>query len=71
MISILSELELCCIDRMTHQDLIQAIRARAADLPADLLDRLDEQPVDRLRLLLLAGRLIQVSRHLRNRASAC
>jgi hypothetical protein len=67
MVSILSELELCCIDRMTQENLTQAIRARAADLPADLLDRLDEQPPDRLRLLLLAGRLIQVSRHLRSR----
>jgi len=67
MVSILGELELCCIDRMTQQELTLAVRARAADLPADLLDRLDEQPADRLRLLLLAGRLIQVSRHLRSR----
>jgi len=48
---------------MTRPQLIQAIQARAADLPVDLRDRLEEQPTHRLQLTLLAGRLIQVLRH--------
>jgi hypothetical protein len=64
MVSILSELELLSIDRMTRPQLIDAIRARAGDLPADLLERLEERTTDRLQLLLLAGRLIQVLRRL-------
>jgi hypothetical protein len=67
MVSIVSELELCCIDRLPRHELIAAVRARAGDLPADLIGRLDEQPTDRLRLLLLAGRLIHVLRRLRDR----
>lgn len=67
MVSTLSELELSLIDRMSRGDLIQAIRGRAADLPGDLLGRLEEQPTDDLQMLLLAGRLIQVLRHLRSR----
>jgi hypothetical protein len=62
MVSIVSELELCCIDRMSRQQLVQAVRARAGELPPDLLDGLEELSIDRLRLLLLAGRLIQVLR---------
>jgi hypothetical protein len=64
MVSILSELELMSIDRLKRPQLIEAIRARAGDLPADLLERLEERSTDRLQLLLLAGRLIQVLRHL-------
>ena len=64
MVTILSELELLSIDRMTGPQLIAAIRARAGDLPDDLLERLEERSTDRLQLLLLAGRLIQVLRHL-------
>jgi hypothetical protein len=69
MVSILSELELCSIDRMSRQELIQAIRARANDLPVDLLGQLEEQSVSQLQLLLLAGRLIYVLRHLRKEPS--
>jgi hypothetical protein len=65
MLTILAELELCCIDHLTRDDLMRAVRARAADLPADLLERLEEQPTERLQLLLLAGRLIQTLRCLR------
>jgi hypothetical protein len=64
MVSILSELELMSIDRMNRLQLIEAIRARAGDLPADLLEHLEQRSMDRLQLLLLAGRLIQVLRHL-------
>jgi hypothetical protein len=63
MIAILSKIELDYIDCMTRPQLIQAIQARAADLPVDLRDRLEEQPTHRLQLTLLAGRLIQVLRH--------
>ena len=63
----LSALELSCIDRMTREQLIEAIRARADDLPGDLQQRLEEQSTDCLQLLLLAGRLIQVLRHRRRR----
>jgi hypothetical protein len=66
MVSTLSVLELSCIDRLNREELLEAIRARSGDLPADLLEGLDEQSVDCLRLLLLAGRLIQVLRHLRD-----
>jgi hypothetical protein len=66
MVTILSNVELAYIDRMTRPQLIQAIQARAADLPVDLLDRLEEQSIHRLQLTLLAGRLIRVLRHLRD-----
>jgi hypothetical protein len=63
MVRAISELELSCLDHLPRQDLLNAVRARAGDLPPDLLRRLEEQPVDCLRPLLLAGRLIQVLRH--------
>jgi hypothetical protein len=70
MVSILSELELCSIDHMPRQELVDAVRARADDLPVDLLGQLEEQPTHHLRLLLLAGRLIRVLRHVRKHAAA-
>ena len=70
MVSILSELELCSIDRMTQQELVDAVRERVDDLPVDLLGQLEEQPTHRLQLLLLAGRLIRVLRHLRKDTAA-
>ena len=68
MVSILSELELCAIERMTPQELIQAVRDRAKDLPVDLLGQLEEQSTHYLQMLLLAGRLIRVLRHLQSRS---
>jgi hypothetical protein len=65
MVSILSELELCAIDRMTRQQLVEAVRERAGELPIDLLGHLEERPTQHLQLLLLTGRLIRVLRHLR------
>jgi hypothetical protein len=70
MISILSELELRSIDRMTRQELIEAVWARAGDLPVDLLEQSEEPVTDRLQLLLLAGRLIRVLRLLRKETAA-
>jgi hypothetical protein len=66
MLTNLTELELSCIDRLNREELLNAVRARAGDLPGDLLVDLDELPTDRLQLVLLAGRLIQVLRHLRS-----
>jgi hypothetical protein len=62
-----TDLELSRIDRLNREELITAVRSRADDLPGDLLGGLEEQPTDRLQLLLLAGRLLQVLRHLRSR----
>jgi hypothetical protein len=67
MVSILSELEVDSIDRMTRQELAEAIRARTSDLPGDLLADLEAQSTCQLQMLLLAGRLIHVLRHLRHR----
>ena len=67
MVSIVSELELCSMERMSRFELVEAIRGRASHLPVDLLGQLEEQPMPRLQLLLLAGRLIQVLRHRPNR----
>jgi hypothetical protein len=67
MVSILSELELCSIEHMAQKELVQAIRGRMHDLPVDLLGQLEEQSRQYLQLLLMAGRLIYVLRHLRSR----
>jgi hypothetical protein len=50
------------IDRLSREEVIAAIRAIAADVPADLLERLEQHSIDHLRLLLLAGRLLRVLR---------
>ena len=65
MVSIVSELELCAIDSMTRQELVDAVRERACDLPIDLLGQMEERPTHYLQLLLLAGRLIRVLRKVR------
>jgi len=65
MVSVLSELELCAIDRMPRQELLEAVRQRAGDLPIDLLGQLEERPIHQLQLLLLAGRLIRLLRRQR------
>jgi hypothetical protein len=68
-ISTVGEIELRCIDQLTRPELIETIRGRQAHLPVDLLERLEEQPSDHLRLLLLAGRLIYVLRRLQSPAT--
>jgi hypothetical protein len=62
MITTLSELELSCIDRLSREQLLAALRNHTEHLPGDLVERLDDQSTDQLRLLLLAGRLIRVLR---------
>jgi hypothetical protein len=64
MVSFVSAVELCCIDRMNHRELVQAIQARIDDLPSDLTERMEEQPIERLQLLMLTARLIHVLRRL-------
>jgi len=70
MVSILSELELDFIHRMSRQELIEEVRAHPDDLPVDLLGQLEEQPTHRVQLLLLASRLIRILRHLRKDGAA-
>jgi hypothetical protein len=59
-------LELQNIDQMTRQELITAIGSKRECLCSDLLEGLEEESTDRLQLLLLAARLIQVLRHVRS-----
>jgi hypothetical protein len=65
MVSIWRQLELCAIDRMARQELVEAVRKRAPDLPIDLVEQLEERPTHHLQLLLLAGRLIRALRQVR------
>ncbi|HEV3236174.1 MAG TPA: hypothetical protein VGZ25_04260 [Gemmataceae bacterium] len=66
MISLLTELEMRCIDSMPRHQLIEAIRGRWEFLPADLRLRIEEQSIDRLRLILLAVRLMYFLRNSKN-----
>jgi hypothetical protein len=68
LVSTWSDLERSGIDRMSREQMLAAIRARADDLPGDLPERLEKQSTDWLQLLLLAGRPIQVLRHTRRGA---
>jgi hypothetical protein len=60
----LFELEMNCLDTMPRHQLLEALRERCDCLPGDLLERLDVQATDRLRLLLFAARLIYALRQL-------
>jgi len=53
-----------CIEPMTREQLVEAIRRREDNLPPELRERLEEQPIARLQLLLLAARLIYALRQL-------
>ena len=64
MVSELSDLEMKCIDPMTREQLLAAIRRREECLPPDLREGLDGQPIARLRLLLLTARLVFALRQL-------
>jgi hypothetical protein len=68
MVSTLGKLELQLIDPLNRQQLIEAVRLRRNCLPLDLLDGLEQQATDQLRLLLLTARLIEVLRELQGRA---
>ena len=62
MVSTPLSLEWRHIDRMSRQELIEAVSSKRNCLRADLLDCLEEEPTERLQLLLLVARLIQVLR---------
>ncbi len=64
----LTQLELDLMDHMKRGQLLAAIRDRTEHLPADLLVGMEEMPDDWLRLLLLAGRVVHLLRHLRGRS---
>jgi hypothetical protein len=66
----LLQLEMCYLEGMTHEQLLESLRQRADCLPADLQERLEEQPPDRLRLLLCAARLIHALRQLQTNEEA-
>jgi hypothetical protein len=66
MISPLCLLEVHRLDAMTRQQLLEAIRSRRYGLPPDLEGPLEDEPTDRLRLLLLAARLIGALRRTRS-----
>jgi hypothetical protein len=62
MISNLGKLELCCLDQLTRQELLEAIRKHADGLRIDLEESLDDHSTDYLRVLLLAARLLHILR---------
>jgi hypothetical protein len=66
MISIMGELELRWIVRMSRPELIRAVLACKHAVPGDLLEDLEHASTERLQLLLLAARLILVARYLRD-----
>jgi hypothetical protein len=66
----LCDLEIRCIDQMSREQLLQAVRRRLDCLPPDLGVRLDEQSDAWLRLLLLSARINYALRHLRASAWA-
>jgi hypothetical protein len=68
MVWTLGKLEMQSIDLMSRQQLLEAIRPHQDYLAVELRDRLEEQPLEWLRLLLLAARLIHVLRKGRNGA---
>jgi hypothetical protein len=68
MVSNLGKLELHYLDQMPRHQLIEAVLAHRAHLPDDLLDRVEQQSADHLRLLLLAARLIRLFRCVGQRA---
>lgn len=67
MISLWSELESLCIDRLSHEELTAAIESHCEHLPPDLCERLDELPTDQLRMTLLTARLLHLLRNLRGK----
>jgi hypothetical protein len=65
MVSVLGELELRWIERLTRPELLNAVWALRDSVPSDLVAGLEEVATEQLQLLLLAARLIHVLRRLR------
>ena len=63
----LFDLEMRYLDAMSRPQLVEAVRERLDCLPVDLREGAEEQPTDRLRLLVFAARLIHALRQLRQR----
>jgi hypothetical protein len=66
----LIQLEMRYLQGLTREQLVEGLRERADCLPADLRERLGEQPPDRLRLLLCAARLMHALRRLPRKEEA-
>ena len=60
----LVDIEMLYINSLSHSELLEAIRKCADDLPADLHQRGEDESIDRLRLILYAGRLIHALRQM-------
>jgi hypothetical protein len=60
----LIELEMRCLEGMTREQLVEALRGLGDCLPVDLRQRLEEHETERQRLLLFAGRFIHALRQL-------
>jgi hypothetical protein len=58
----LAKLELLDIDQMTRHQLVDAALTSREHLPDDLVARVEQMPVDQLRLLVLTARLVCVLR---------
>jgi hypothetical protein len=65
MIALVTELEMRGIETMPRNRLLDAIKDRWEFLPADLRLRIEEQSNDRLRMILLAIRLMYFLRNSR------
>jgi hypothetical protein len=58
----LVELEMRCLEGLTRQQLVEALRGIEDCLPDDLRERMEEHDTDCLRLLLFAARFIHALR---------
>jgi hypothetical protein len=62
MVACFCALEMHCLDSMTRAQLIEDLAEHPDCLPADLQEHVAEQATDRLRLHVLAARLIHALR---------
>jgi hypothetical protein len=60
----LVDIEMLYISSLSRSELLEAIRECDDDLPADLQQRRADESIDRLRLVLYAGRLIHALRQM-------
>jgi len=60
----LVDIEMLYISSLSRSELLEAIRECADDLPTDLQQRREDESIDRLRLVLYAGRMIHALRQM-------
>ena len=60
----LVDIEMLYINSLSHSELVEAIRKCGDDLPTELQQRGEDESIDRLRLILYAGRLIHALRQM-------